>query len=670
MAVENFQQITGIYVRFDPHPIVERAQAIFNSYFAAELPHLDALFTDDTMSTLRENVVPLIRSQIATELVTPIATHTEDPICIGHIVDACPLKVSWSRNGSATRLSRANLIAALTQAIENAGGKSSITVDIHVAIGCIFFPDDPHLSFLDWSVFSLTPIAPEERRQPLTVDSLVEALTAVRNRGTTERRDGDADRATDTSTTAYTFNPATLPRDVRRAWERFQENAPVRRSEVEGEFDSGNRYYIDGSERLFLRDGSLFLMSTELDVKGLLRDPVTCKDDSHQGLRSWYQTFMRHCMDNGFYVHPFYCFRKDHGGAWGFTAGNDDDDDLPLRMQIPLQKMSQPIFRLLMQKNMFPSDSACTAIIQQCYGDGYKAIKQLVFASHPVFQDQPSTLIMSYPRQRNSSLIKYYNMFLDYMKLRAFISDHPGTLDDDAELDAFIHNAKYADFLNRVTRDERKVAALEHKYTSEQIVETLETFLQAPDSPLIAAQRAEAQQAARASTTGRAPDTRQPSNRSSTNRRPSRRGVNALGVQDEDVPDLAATSTDDSLDQFASELLTMEVPDDPEARKVHTLYAASLYRIDASKPNQKCIVCGGQHVFDGCEILKNTDFLRGHYIRYCQQIRRDAASRAQAFPGTAGAIPGAPINAIGGDFHPESPDSDTDDEQDFQTARR
>ena len=36
-----------------------------------------------------------------------------------------------------------------------------------------------------------------------------------------------------------------------------------------------------------------------------------------------------HVMDHRFYVHPLYCFCKDHGGNWGFTTGSGPDDDLP-----------------------------------------------------------------------------------------------------------------------------------------------------------------------------------------------------------------------------------------------------------------------------------------------------------------------------------------------------
>ena len=41
-------------------------------------------------------------------------------------------------------------------------------------------------------------------------------------------------------------------------------------------------------------------------------------------------------------------------------------------------------------------------------------------------------------------------------------------------------------------------------------------------------------------------------------------------------------------------------------------------------------------------VLSDTKFLREHYMRYCQHLRRDATARAQAFMGTAGKLPPKP----------------------------
>jgi hypothetical protein len=80
----------------------------------------------------------------------------------------------------------------------------------------------------------------------------------------------------------------------------------------------------------------------------------------------------------------------------------------------------------------------------------------------------------------------------------------------------------------------------------------------------------------------------------------------------------------------------INVPDDDRARAVHHRYVGALYQLTGCPVlafNQQCLVCGGDHRFDGCPVLANTDFLRAHYIRSCQYFRREAQARAGAFHG-------------------------------------
>ena len=128
-------------------------------------------------------------------------------------------------------------------------------------------------------------------------------------------------------------------------------------------------------------------MGARRSEKDLMRDPVPCKDDTRAGLRTWYESFNQYCFMQGYYVHPFNCFRKDHGGVWGFSAGDDAEDDLPQRMVLQLDDMKSPIHHLLSKSDMFPKDSCIATIVAQCFGNGYKAIKQILMNSHPIFHD-------------------------------------------------------------------------------------------------------------------------------------------------------------------------------------------------------------------------------------------------------------------------------------------
>jgi hypothetical protein len=675
----DFKTITAFNVTFAAHPVTRDAHKHLNASYGGLLPTFDDIFTDAGKATLQDDCVDIIKHRILYDLILPAATSTTDKTIIPPLYNGAGFRVSWNSKPQA-RFSKASLTSAMTGAMANNHGQ----IDITISMNHLFFPQV--LNYLDWSVFSLTvpPTTAAPAPAPgITVADMTTALTTAiqgiagtRTATAPAPAPAPAPGSSTTTTSRYLFNPAGLPKDVHDAYKARQENQVITRSRVDKPFADGYRYHLDGTERLMLLDGSLFVIQADYNEKGLLRDPVICKDDTHQGIRAWYNTFQRHAMDHGFYVHPLYCFRKDHGGERGFTCGADKNDDLPQRLEIALSMMSQPLFRVLQKKDMFPAGSKCAEVVQQCFGNGYQALKQLVFRSHPVFQDQPSTLITTYPRQRNFTLLKYHSIFLDYLQLRAFISNQAASLDEAHELDIFIKNATHGTYLNRVTRDERKLTSLAHKYRGNQVIETLETFLQAPDSPTMLAPP----------TTPRPPSTQQRTSsaqRTSAIPRPparSPRRVQAIAVDDnEDVPDLASVTSDESLESLEQELLQMEMSDEPEVRKIQALYTTSIFKIKTGAidpSNQTCIVCDGQHRFDGCDVLKNTDFLRGHYIRYCQQLRRDAASRAATFPGSVGTIPGRqqqPVNFVDAhlvDNTHEDEDTDGEDPQDFQTGRR
>ena len=61
--------------------------------------------------------------------------------------------------------------------------------------------------------------------------------------------------------------------------------------------------------------------------------------------------------------------------------------------------------------------------------------------------------------------------------------DQNSSLDNPDELDIFINNTKHSKWLNWITHDECKIATMAHKYNATQIIETLNTYLNEPDSP-------------------------------------------------------------------------------------------------------------------------------------------------------------------------------------------
>jgi len=273
-------------------------------------------------------------------------------------------------------------------------------------------------------------------------------------------------------------------------------------------------------------------------------------------------------------------------------------------------------------------------------------------------------------------LMKYHELFNDFLQLRAFISDIDSSLDNDSEMDIFINRAQHGVWLNSVTRKDRQEADAADRYNSGQIVETLSGFLTLPDSPSRVATPAPV---ARSTTAVLPRRTNAPPQRTSGLQAPRPRRVNAIQADpDDDTPDLATLSSDDSLDTLSREIDEIEIPpNDADARAVHSLYKAAVFALQASSPPTSCIVCGGQHRFEACEVLLNTEFLKSHYIRYCQQLRREASARASAFPAAAD-VPNARINfidhnpyaALDTDEADDSADDEPSHESDFQTGRR
>eukprot|EP00980_Cylindrotheca_fusiformis_P000503 scaffold121_cov92-Cylindrotheca_fusiformis.AAC.1 len=316
------------------------------------------------------------------------------------------------------------------------------------------------------------------------------------------------------------------------------------------------------------------------------------------------------------------------------------------------------------KEQKFVVTSSLSNIVKSCDGDGYRALKAIIFQSHPAFHPQPATLVTAYPRQRNdSSLLEYYQLFLDFQQLRAYIHDIELTLDSDSELDVFIKNAKYGEYLNRVTRDERTIFSLKHKYRGPQAIETLSMWLMAPDSPLTLEKR----QSGNTRPTNPAPFRRFPS-RIPPRSPPTTARVNRIDTVNDDILD--------NID-FEAELDSIEVPDDRDSKTMFHKYCVSVNQIQTSPKSaesSRCIVCNGNHRFADCPVLANQDFLRAHYVRYCQQLRRDAAARAQAL-GPDSRVPtikqSAPVHFVDSydDDHGLVTDDESDHEPDFQLGR-
>jgi len=255
--------------------------------------------------------------------------------------------------------------------------------------------------------------------------------------------------------------------------------------------------------------------------------------------------------------------------------------------------------------------------------------------------------------------------FEDYLQMRAMVLGHSRELDDTNELDIFINNLKDSAFVQRVSRDERRQSSLQYKYKGDHLLETLNSILMMPDNPSNI-EKAKQAQAIRALTTP--PPDADTGRRSSRipNLMPRRNPrVNAIGAAS---PTSTATSsskgrgsssgsgdrTDSeeyyNYDQEGSRpsplsednpgpftnyeeacvnLMTIDIPDTEDTPRNLTVFDSYGRAVNAIKDNtnvafgQHCIVCKAQHCFENCPVLNDHDFLKKHYIRFCQNVRRD-----------------------------------------------
>ena len=687
----NYKDLDGIIISFISHPNIKGFHTALNNIYAGGLPDIEPLFEaedpSDPNSTQRfrltQDVVATLQALILRDLIAGNLDTGADINAAKQILLELPLKVIHKGNLYGSRLTRKSLMEAIRVSLSNG---TPHMVDIVIPTAKMGIKVNP-TTYLNWAEFTTDPgvrvtfqgptnptgAVPPPAPAAFTAsqadtkahtESIKDLTEAIRNLNQ-NRQSSSQNQSPSVLGSRYLFNAANLPADVKKRWEDKKNRVYITGSTVGSPFQGGHRYHLDGSDRLILSDGTFFLISEFPREKEFLRNLLTCKDDTHSGIRAWYETFGQHARDHNLYVHPLWAFRKNHGGNWGFTVGDGPNDDLPGRMSIAIAAMTQPIFLALQKSDMFPKDSRCQDIVRQCNGDGYQALKQIIYASHPVFHEQPSTLIAAYPRQgRAVTLDKYHEMFQDYLQLQAYINNAQLSLDDPNQVDLFIDRARYSDFLHRVTREERANPMKRYKYRGLQLVETLRTKLALPDSPALLDSNKVNSGSPKVS--GIPPPKKHFT-------RSTRRSTSGTPIQQIDLEDrvLEEEEQNSELVQLEEELYEMEVPPNPEARRIHSLYAAAIHRIGAGEQTDSmptCIICNGLHRFEQCDVLNNTDFLRSHYIRFQQLRRRDAATRA------ASKLPEAPVSFVdrAGSLQDRTTfeETDSDEDMDFQLGRR
>lgn len=623
--------VTRMRAIFDDHPFDKVLSASLQNTYNEVIHDFDEIFKDSQKTELLEDddLLVVLRKIYLDQVIAPYARNTTDktvtiaPLlqnAIFHIIDG-----KYQRK--CTKKNMTDLLTAQKQA-EFIIKMSTHTINYDYSLG--------PLDITNWGNFTEYPTGSPPTSAPSATDiatAVAQAIrsvpaptptipavaiaTAVTQAMATMNLPQPSGTSGGTAPSArnpqlYNYTPSSsLPVEVRDRYKMHLQGELLPGSTLAQPYTTGN-YYFDEGDKIFLINGALWFSTEIPDEKKMMKLNCFCLDETMSAIRTWYIDFTRNLFTYNYYCHPIWNFRSNHGGLRGFTIGPGHDCDLPARCQVPIDKMATQIHNYLTQPKVFPQDGFLRDVVASADGDGYVALCSILRLCHPAWHETPALFIKNYPSQGDLSIQEYHNVFKDFIALRAYTRDIVKDLTDPGEVDIFINNAKHGTYLARVTRDERRQALYADRYKGHQLLVTLAQKLTASDSPAL---KNRPQQ-------GATPKSAIKIQRIATSY-----------VTDTDDDGSAHYDSDYTLDpdtdeeRIALELNAITAPSDKE-REFET-YKSAVLAIK-NQPNlayrTECIVCGEEHTFDQCPRLKDLDFLQGHYIRFCQQIRRDRAA--------------------------------------------
>ena len=110
--------------------------------------------------------------------------------------------------------------------------------------------------------------------------------------------------------------------------------------------------------------------------------------------------------------------------------------------------MSQEIHQAIAHKNVFPPgicNEQITIINTHAGSHGYEALLAIVQMDHPVYHHHPTSYICAPPKQcKPKALSAYFNRYLNYLQLRAYLKNIDTNLNDSSELDDFIDGTLFS----------------------------------------------------------------------------------------------------------------------------------------------------------------------------------------------------------------------------------
>ena len=657
---EDFTQVLSLYFKFKKHiiPKYDQAHTHLSDSFSSYLD-IDDLFEDGaTRTQWKDDALQHIRDQIKTkivELACPPDSETleHDTGAINTLITSLPINTR-AREGTITIRSTKDLIQAFKATIRDTTNKV-LTIQLHID-QLHFKPHFRPLNISEWGIDedpawkinneAPTDVPADQYTMKHAVRELIDCITPTKSI-VENRLPGAKEPSTAPIDSLENFNYKALPGDVQSRYQAKQNRELVTGSSLipfatdipsnsNPNINMKQLYYLDPpvtGDRLITKDGTYFHLRDQggAQEKLFIQNTPICSGKSPSEVRAWYMAFTVHAASKGYYIHPYFCFRRESmNSTYGFSAGIDDDytlHDLPIKLAPNLEIWSQKIYQAISNDKVFPKgvcDFQRDIIINHYGGRGYEALLAIIRGDLPIFQSHPSKYIRDVPRQRpRETLDRYYFRYIDYLQLRAHLKDITMDLNHKGELDDFIQGTLHAETFIRLTREDRK-SKDPHvllQFSQSMILNTLTKILKEDILP---------NQKKSSTVVHGSPNTRPvPTSRYRTPRTDRHTPGNARNR----TPKLISSIHMDPNNPLAS----LVVPDDLGrlSEYVDNYSTAVINNInkdprtfDITKP---CLVCEQTgHTFENCSVLNNIPFLQRHYISWKIYLAKEHKRQTEA----------------------------------------
>jgi hypothetical protein len=373
-------------------------------------------------------------------------------------------------------------------------------------------------------------------------------------------------------------------------------------------------------QKLITRSGDCFDLSPLDDNKKVFEKQFLSgfpKLDGEEAaeVRKWYRAIVGRAKQYHMYIHPYYNFRRDVNHYRGFTLGDNFPDDVPQRYNTAIDNWGTLLHKALCQDKVIPDSCATMKATVQNFedGNGYEALWGVIKSTHPhhLRSYETNELVRSYPQQQEGERIEhYYFRFNDHLQLKSYLR-HPCSLDDPQEISALIGGCINCIELRHRSKYERENPHQLHKYTSGNILGTLQTF----ETEIEFEKKQKRAERPRRSIPPTIP------RRTTTSRfsKPSRYSSDRT----------ASTATSSITTQSVNLIDFVGLPEE-DTTVLPDIWDAYIGAIKTLERNprefdisRKCLICGETgHAFATCPILNNVPSLKDHRIALGQFLNK------------------------------------------------